>query len=151
MTSNLATWNSDEKAESESKPESKKEEPKERRLPIPVFVDIEAILWDNAQQREFKYVFTLEIITDTEFVQKKRPWSFMSFFEKHQDNPDDKKTPQPGGPKTQMPGMPQFGMPQSMPGSPQTFNAPFRPSSGLQKQLEELFKTAHSLDKRMST
>lgn len=148
MTSNLTTWNSDEKSDSESK----KEEPKEKKLPIPVFVDIEAVLWDDVQQREFKCVFTLEIITDTEFVQKKHQWSFTSFFEKHQEKPDDKKSPQPGAPKTQIPGASQYGMPQSsMPGSPQTFNAPFRPSSGLQKQLEELFKTAHSIDKRMST
>ena len=99
-TSDLATWNSDEKTESEPK----KEEPKEKKLPIPVFVDIEVILWDNAQQREFKYQFTLEILTDTEFVQKKRPWSFMSFFQKQQDKDktDDKKgaqPPQPGAPK----------------------------------------------------
>ena len=92
MTSNLTTWNSDEKSDSESK----KEEPKEKKLPIPVFVDIEVVLWDNVQQREFKYVFTLEIITDTEFVQKKHQWSFTSFFEKHQEKPDDKKSPQPG-------------------------------------------------------
>ena len=129
--SGLTTWDSDEKIESESK----KEEPKEKRLPIPVFVDIEAVLWDNAQQRNFKYDFTLEIIPDTQFTQKMSKWSFMSFFQKQQEKTDGNKTPQPTVPKN----------PQG------TFNVPYKPSPGLQKQLEGLFKTAHSLDLKRST
>ncbi len=140
--SGLATWNSDEQVETEEK----KGKSKEKKLPIPVFVDIEAILWDNQQQREYKYVFTLEIITDTEFVQKKRPWSFMSFFQKQQEKekPEEKKgaQAQPSGtqPSTRGPAAQKTGL-----------NTPFRPSSTMQKQLEELFNTAHSLDQRMNT
>lgn len=141
-TSNLTTWNSDEKTDEVAK----KEEPKEKRLPIPVFVDIEVVLWDDVQQREFKYIYTQEIITDTEFIQKKREWSFVSFFQKQQEKEKAEQT------KTQQSTQPGMQKP-SIPGTTKTtgLNTPYRPSSNLQKQLDELFKAAHSLDARMNT
>jgi hypothetical protein len=121
-TSGLTMWNSDEKQESESK----REESKAKILPIPVFIEIEAVLWDSVLQREFSYLFSLEIITDTQFAEKKKPWSFKSFFEKQHE-----------------PQSPIMDVPQKA-----VSNTPYQPTSNLQKQLEELFKTAHSLDKR---
>jgi prepilin-type N-terminal cleavage/methylation domain-containing protein len=131
LTSNLSTWNTDEQSEAEPK----KEEPKEKKLPLPVFVDIEVILWDDAQQREYTYVFTIEIITDTEFTQKRRAWSFMSLFDKNKQPQQAQQNPVPQKPVPAQPK--QVG-----------FN-PYRPNSQLQKQLNDLFKTAQEIDKRM--
>ena len=91
LTSDLPTWNSDEQSEEAKKSEGTKQPAKEKKSPLPVFVDIEAILWDDTQQREYSFVFTIEIITDTEFIQRRRPWSFMSLFEKEPAKPERQK------------------------------------------------------------
>lgn len=138
--SGLGSWSSDEKQEAEK--DAKKEEPKEKRLPVPVFVKINVVLWDNAQQREYPYQFFLEIITDTQFVQKKKPFSFMSFFQKPQEKPDEKKAAQPNQQQSDQ------QKPSQMPPQKTVFNTFGPPPSNLQRQLEELFKTAHSFDNR---
>jgi hypothetical protein len=145
----LTIWDSDETKESDTK----KEEPKEKKLPIPVFVEFEALLWDNTQQRDYKYTFALEIVTDTEFVQKKKPLSFMSLFQKQETTPADKKSPQTPAQAPAPTPTPTGTAQPTMPGSSQetALNELFKPGSKLQKQLEELFKTAHSLNKGMAT
>ena len=135
-TSGLTTWNSDESSDANNK----KEPTKERKFPIPAFIDIETTLWDDARQQEYSYNFTVEIITDTEFVFKRRAWAFMSLF----DKPDQgaNKTPKQAPSPTPKPPMPM--QPQKSPSNN------YVPNSELQKQLEEAFKTAQSYDKRMT-
>jgi prepilin-type N-terminal cleavage/methylation domain-containing protein len=118
---NLATWDSDEYI----KKDVKKEGIQETTYPIPVFVDIEAIVYDT-QQREIKYVFSIPIITDTEFMQKRRPLSLMSLF-KPQQADAEKKTP----------AQPSAATPQQ-----QGIKNAFMPNTQLRKQLDDIFKTA---------
>lgn len=120
-TLNIATWDSDEYI----KKSVKKEGIQETTYPIPVFVDIEAIVYDT-QQREIKYVFSIPIITDTEFAEKRRPLSFMSLF-KPQQVDDEKKNPAQEPHKT----------PQQ-----QGLQNAFMPNTQLRKQLDNIFKTA---------
>lgn len=120
-TLNLSNWDSDEYI----KKDVKKEGIQETTYPIPVFVDIEAIVYDT-QQREIKYVFSIPIITDTEFVQKRRPSPLMSLF-KPQQTDTEKKAP----------AQPSVGAPQQ-----QGIKNAFMPNTQLRKQLDGIFKTA---------
>ena len=139
LTSNISTWNSDEIIEENAKQEKTKEKSKDKKAPIPIYIDIEATLWDETYEHEYTYVYTIEIIADTEFVSR-RQWSFMSWLQQDQkkdtEKKDQKTTPQPT-PKTAIPA-PQ-GQKVSL--------TPWDNNAELQKKLQDLFKTVQTLDK----
>ncbi len=118
-TLNIATWDSDEYI----KKSVKKEGIQETTYPIPVFVDIEAIVYDT-QQREIKIRISIPIITDTEIAEKRRLLSFMSLF-KPQQVDDEKKI--------------RLRNPHKTPQQQGLQNA-FMPNTQLRKQLDNIFK-----------
>jgi prepilin-type N-terminal cleavage/methylation domain-containing protein len=130
-TSNITTWDSDEYI----KKAVKKDGMEETTYPIPVFVDIEAVVYDT-QQREVKYVFSIPIITDTEFTRTKR-------------------LPLPAPqPKLQQPASYDKNPAQNKPDLPQQIHIKnvFTQDTQLRKQLDNIFKTAGmSLKQRGTT
>jgi prepilin-type N-terminal cleavage/methylation domain-containing protein len=131
-TSNLPTWNSDETTQADTT----KEKTKEKKLPIPVFIDIKVTLWDETFEHEYTYAYAIEIITDTEFIVKQRQWAFMSLFqqpEPEKEKAEQKNTPQQA-PKTAIPSTGQ-----------KVGYAPWQQKSELQRKLDDLFKNVQAL------